>query len=313
MNKTWRAALLAGAAVGAPALANALISRRAEAPPNVLGGEECCFEWDLGNIAYSVAGEGSPLLLVHGIGAGASSYEWQYNFLPLSETFRVYALDLLGFGGSDRPAVRYTPELYVRLLQDFIAAVVCDPVNAVGSSLSAAYLVAAAARRPHDFLRLMLVNPAGVKTLQGGPGVGGKVAARLFRLPVLGQTAYNVLASHRSVAHQLRDRLFADREHVTPAMVRHYYQSSHQPGAVNPIAAFVSGYLNLDVSADFARLDLPVRLVWGREAAYSPVENADAWLDLNPRARLTVIEEAGMLPHSEQPPEFNRLVERQMR
>jgi len=312
MNRWLRATVAAGAALGVPALVNAVVQARAAAPASALGGEERYFTWRHGDIFYSTAGEGSPLLLVHGIGAGASSYEWQHNFLELSESFRVYALDLLGFGLSDRPPVRYHARLYVDLLHDFIEQVIGEPVNAIGSSLSCAYLVDNAAHSPQHFLRLMLACPAGVTSLAGRPGFRGSLAVSMFRLPVLGQTAYNLLASHRAVRHELRERLFADPDRVTPAMVRHYYRASHLPGSVGPVAAFIGGYLNLDVSEAFATLELPVRLVWGAEATYTPVEEAQVWLDLNPRAELTVIGNAGMLPHSEQPLEFNRLVEEQL-
>ena len=312
MNRGMRAAIAAGATVGVPALVNLVVRSRAQAPPSTLGGQECYYSWRGGDIFYAAAGQGSPLLLVHGIGAGASSYEWQQNFMQLSETFSVYALDLLGFGLSDRPKVHYRAHLYVDLLHDFIEEVIGMPTNAIGSSLSAAYLVENAARAPESFLRLMLVCPAGVSTLHEPPGVGGQVAVRLMKTPVWGQAVYNVMASHPAVAHELKDRLFANPANVTPAMIRHYYLSSHQPGALGPIAAFVGDRLNLDVAEAFASLALPVKLVWGAQATYAPLADAAAWLDLNQNAELTVLDDAGMLPHNEQPLQFNRIVEEQL-
>jgi len=313
MNKTLRTAMAVGATVAVPALANALIRARSQTAANTLGGEEHYFSWRQGDIFYTTAGEGSPLLLVHGIGAGNSSYEWQHNFLPLSESFRVYALDLLGFGLSDRPRLAYRGRIYVDLLHDFVEQVICEPANAIASSLSAAYLVETAALIPESFLRLMLVSPCGVTRLNTPPGLAGKVAAFALRAPVWGQTAYNMITSRRAIGHQLRDTFYANPESVSEPMIRHYHRSSHQRGAREVVAAFIGGYLNLDARESFAALDLPLKLVWGQEARYCPVDDAPAWLELNPRAELTVIEEAGEMPHAEQPLLFNAVVQEQLR
>ncbi len=100
----WRNALMAGgAAVGAAAVFNALVSRGIEPLENLLAGEEGWFDWRGRRIFFTRRGTGTggvPLLLVHGIHAAASSYEWRANVHELARTHTVYALDLLGFGRS---------------------------------------------------------------------------------------------------------------------------------------------------------------------------------------------------------------------
>ena len=91
-----KAAVAAGAIGGLWAL-----NKRLEAGGRAaagLGGEARRFRWRGHTLAYSVAGEREPLLLVHGAYAGASSLEFRENFEELSGSFRVYALDLLGCG-----------------------------------------------------------------------------------------------------------------------------------------------------------------------------------------------------------------------
>jgi len=89
--------------------------------PALIGGEERRYSWRCGELAYRVAGEpeAQPLLLVHGIYAGASSYEFRKNFHELVRNFRVYALDLLGCGHSERPQRRYEPEDVAAQVEDF--------------------------------------------------------------------------------------------------------------------------------------------------------------------------------------------------
>lgn len=85
-------------AAGGLALGLAALNRRLERSGgqigNMVGGEIRYFRWRDEDLSYTVAGEGPPLLMVHGVYAGASSFEFRKNFLALSESFRVYALDL---------------------------------------------------------------------------------------------------------------------------------------------------------------------------------------------------------------------------
>src|SRR5579885_1802242 len=97
--------LLTGGAIGALAIFNRVTESMAGELDTVLTGEERRYPWKYGDMFYEVKGarEAKPLLLIHSFGPGASSYEWRKNIDALSEQFRVYSLDLLGFGLSDHP------------------------------------------------------------------------------------------------------------------------------------------------------------------------------------------------------------------
>ena len=121
----WKTLLAGGAGVAALAAVNAAIQRSVVEPDDsALGGAARFFVWKHGRIFYKESGlqkPGLPIVFVHGIGAGSSSFMWRKNFDVLAQTFRVYALDLLGFGFSDKPAgAPYSANLYVELLSDFI-------------------------------------------------------------------------------------------------------------------------------------------------------------------------------------------------
>ncbi|MCA1849905.1 MAG: hypothetical protein LC672_02330, partial [Acidobacteria bacterium] len=104
----WKAVGAGAAGVAALAAVNARIRRNAPDPEDAgLGGEARFFEWQHGEIFYKVAGEemaGPPLVFVHGVGAGASSFMWRKNCDALARDLRVYALDLLGCGFSAKSA-----------------------------------------------------------------------------------------------------------------------------------------------------------------------------------------------------------------
>jgi pimeloyl-ACP methyl ester carboxylesterase len=83
---------------------------------------------------------------------------WRKNFDALARDFPVYALDLLGFGFSDKPGTApYSAELYVELITDFIREVTNYPVNVIASSLGAAYAVRVADEHP-ELINALILN-----------------------------------------------------------------------------------------------------------------------------------------------------------
>lgn len=308
MGRWMRAALLAGAAFAIPAVINAAIASRRRELTSALPGDSGDYRWPLGSIYYQVRGEGKPVVLIHGIGAGESSFEWRHNFDALSRHFKVYALDLPGFGQSERRDLRYTADLYVLALMDFLRDVVGEPAALVASSLSGAFAVRLAAQRPELVERLVLVAPTGLETLkQAIPGLS-QVTYGAFSLPAIGNGIYNGIASYSYIESYLRQNLYVDPARVTPALVEHYYQSAHQHGAHYALRSFISGLLVCDITEDYPRLEQPILLAWGRQSKVTPVETANRFLKENPNARLRVFEQSGMLPQDEEADDFNAAI-----
>jgi len=313
LGNIWKTMLAGGAGVAALAALNAAIQRNANEPDDsALGGEARFFRWKHGRVFYKTSGgenSGPPLVFIHGVGAGASSFMWRKNFDDLAKDFRVYALDLLGFGFSDKPAAAsYSADLYVELIADFIREVSGFPVNVIASSLGAAYAIRVADERPELINSMVLNGPAGSDALNRRPGMAGAAFYGLLQSPVLGTSFYNVMASERSIRDYARDNLFYDHHRVTDRLVANLYATSHQAGAQHAIAAFLAGYLNTDTQSPFSRLTQPVVLVWGKQDATTPLDKAFALQELNPLAGLEVFDYCRMMPEQEQPEKFNSLV-----
>ena len=313
LGNFWKTILAGGAGVAALAAVNATIRRQASEPDDsALSGEARIFDWKYGRIFYKSSGRnnaGPPLLFVHGIGVGASSFMWRKNFDVLAKNFPVYALDLLGFGLSDKPsAAPYSADLYVELISDFIREVTDYPVNVVASSLGAAYAVRVADEHPELVNSLILNAPAGADGFRNKPGVAGAAFYGLLQSPVLGTSFYNVMGSERSIRDYARKQVFYDHRRVTDRLVSHLYATSHQGGAQHAIAAFLAGYLNTDTRPPFSRLTQPSILVWGKQDMTTPLEEAGVLLHLNPQARLEVFDYCRMMPEQEHPEKFNALV-----
>jgi pimeloyl-ACP methyl ester carboxylesterase len=313
LGNLWKTVLAGGAGVAALAAVNASIKRNVTDPDDsALGGRAEFYAWKHGRIFYKVAGQhnhGIPILFIHGVSAGASSFMWRKNFDELAENFPVYAVDLLGFGFSDKPATApYSADLYVEQIADFITEVIGPPANIIASSLCAAYSVRVADEHPALVHSLILNSPVGYNTLNARPGMTGAAFYGLLQSPVLGTSFYNVMASERSIREHARANLFYDPRRVTNRFVANLYATSHQEGAQYAIAAFLSGYLNTDTRAAFSRLKQAVTLVCGKQDISTPLAKVLEMALQNPNARLEVFDRCRMLPEQEHPEAFNELV-----
>lgn len=312
----WQIAALATAgSISAVALANRLAEATAGEPFSVLEGEHGRYSWTRGGINYTVRGRGEPLVLIHGVYAGASSFEYRRVFTQLAEHHRVYAFDLLGFGLSDRPRIVYTPELYVALIQDFVRNVVGGmdhPVQVIASTLGAAFTIRAAAERPDLFDRLALIQPTGIQDLASDPEEPSHVFWRtILRSPLLGQTMYNAIASRSAIRYFLRT-IYANHEQISDDMIDYYYMQAHQHNARYAPASFIAGSLDTPVDEEYMRLTMPILLLWGKNARFTPLEHARAFRQLNHRTDLRVFD-CGGLPQDELPGEFVRVAESWLR
>ena len=307
MLKRRKALVVAGVA-GGLAVWNARLERSGGALSNPLGGETRYYRWRGGDLAYAVAGEGEALLLVHGIYAGASSLEFRKNFAELSESFRVYALDLLGCGLSERPRRRYRPEDVRAQVEDFAREEIGDAAHLVASSLSGALSVPALVENPRLFKKAVLICPTGYGSLERPSGHLGDAIYGLFLAPVLGDTLYHAIASRRGIRYYLERMAYHDRRFVTEELVADYYRVAHQRGAKYLPAAFISGKLNLGVADYWPRVPHRTLICWGQEAPTTPVSEIEEFVRHNPRSEPRVFREAALLPHDERAEVFNREV-----
>jgi pimeloyl-ACP methyl ester carboxylesterase len=115
---------------------------------------------DAFDIAYQVAGEGPPLLLIHGL--GASSMAWHFQLDRLATAHRVYAIDLPGHGASSAPSAPVDGERAAAVIVAFFEQVLGGPAAVAGHSLGGAVALLVALRRPDLVSALALVSSAGL-------------------------------------------------------------------------------------------------------------------------------------------------------
>ncbi len=309
-GKLLTTAVVVGGTLGAMTLLNKMTESQAGELDTVLKGEERRYPWKDGDAFYLVKGnrEAKPLLLVHGLGPGASSYEWRKNIDALSEQFRVYALDLMGYGLSDRPAIDYTSETYADLVNDFLKEVINKPTVVVAHGETCAYVIANAYRRPQLFERLVLVAPPLSIVEETIPGPVNTALKSLLRAPIVGQFVYNILTSRRGIQNYYDREGYHNPGLITDELVEYVFSSAHQPNARYAAASALTRNLTMDAHEPLVRLQVPVIAIFGRESIPTPAEVGAALKRVNPRIETRVIDNCSGQPQDEQAAKFNVLV-----
>jgi pimeloyl-ACP methyl ester carboxylesterase len=251
------------------------MARDAALPPAV-SGERRELASIVGRLSYYVAGpprdSGSiPLLLLHSINAAGSAYEIK----PLFERFQVrrtvYALDLPGFGFSDRSKRRYRP----RLMTDAVHAMIKEirqrrgqgAIDALAVSLSSEFLARAAFEGPDAFRSLALVSPTGFDRRAPYTGATGSTRgnAALYgalNVPLWRDGFFRLLTSRPSIRYFLQ-KTWGSKE-IDEGLMNYDYLTAHQPGAYHAPYDFVSGFLfSGDISNVYGALKLPIWMSHG--------------------------------------------------
>lgn len=214
---------------------------------------------------------GRPLVLLHSINAAASAYEMR----PLFNAFRfncpVYALDLPGFGFSERSDREYTPRLYADAILDFLNTQVGEAADVIALSLSSEFAAHAAQEQPFLFNTLTMISPSGFKERKGilssqDEGKNGikQLSYNLLSFPLWAQAFYDLLATQPIIQYYLKKSFVGP---VDPALSGYAYLTSHQPGARNAPLYFVSGQLFTPNVRErvYESLHMPVLVIYDRD------------------------------------------------
>lgn len=248
-------------------------------------------------IHYQEKGAGAPLVLLHGY--TALTFAWKDVFDPLSQQFRVIAVDMKGFGFSGKPDGDYTRraqgDLVVRLLDHLKIdrAILCG--NSMGGEVS----MNAAVRHPERVSALILVDSSGV-TVSGG----GSVSPGVAYWPVIGPAvAALALTSDSLVRNGLR-QCFYDKSIVTDEQVAAYYRPLKTRGGQN--AAYLARkQAAIDpIEPEIGKIRQPTLIIWGAEDELIPLEAGRRLNSLIDGSRLVVFDKCGHVPQAEMPERF---------
>jgi len=255
---------------------------------------------------YEVLGRGQPVVMVHGIGGGSSLFQYRLNAPALAAAgYRVYALDLLGFGRSSRPEQRSTAQTLIDQTVDFLERVVGERAVLVANGLSAAHAIRIAAERPDLVEALVLIAPTGYRSLNRPQTEAREDFYNLLANPVVGELAAGLLVNPGAQRFFLLDA-YASRASLTEEVLASYDRNLRVPGARWIVFSFISGSLDQEVSELWPTVEQPALLVWGTKSGFSSYEDAEDFILARPEAELLLLREAALLPNEDRFEDFNR-------
>ena len=278
--------------------------------PAAISGERRVVHRRSGPLSYYVTGTGAPLLLIHSINAAGSAYEVR----PLAEALqagrRVYAVDLPGFGFSDRSDRPYDIALYGAAIRDMLDEIAEEAgpgaVDALALSLSSEFLARVAAEHPEAFRTLAFLTPTGFQRGAGRAGGDGRENREVpglygaLNVPVWSRGLYSLLVTRPSIRFFL-EKTWGSKE-INEDLFEYDYLTTHQPGAQHAPYAFVSGRLfTKNIRAVYERLAGPILVVHGTKGDFQDFSEA-GWAAARPNWRFVALD-TGALPHFEKLPE----------
>ena len=251
---------------------------------------------------YLHAGEGRPLLLLHGLLGG--SFCWRRNMEALSRRHAVFAVDLPGHGENDAPCnLDCSMTAQANRILSLLDRLQLNEVDVVGCSWGGAIamLLAAQSAKVRSLVLVAPVNPWSTFGLGRIRFLTGRIGEVLLRV---------VWPVSRPLYRIALARMYGDRRRLAAETAEGYRSQIMRPGRVNNILNTLNSWQK-DVDALRAaipKIKARSLLIWGTHDSAVDVGSADPLKRALPDCQLKVIEGAGHLPFEETPEEFNRLV-----
>lgn len=254
-----------------------------------------------GSIAYVRQGKGDPVLLIHGM--PTSAYLWRDVIPPLAQDFTVFALDLLGYGDSDKlPKADLSLPAHARYVAEFMLKVGLTRATIAGHDIGGGVAQLLALERPGRVKRLILLDTVAYDFWPGSE-------IDRFKDPVWDKGIQRV-----DLRKGFRDVLsggLAHPDRVTEALVTEYLRPFDGEGGREAYLRCARALNNRDLlirAAEIEQLRLPILILWGEADAYLDPQIGQQLADRLPAARLVVVKEAGHFLPEDQPQETARLM-----
>ena len=251
-----------------------------------------------------------PIILLHGFGASAG--HWRKNIAQLAKGRRVYALDWLGFGASEKPPLDYNLELWEAQLVDFCAGVVGEPAVLIGNSIGALEALMVSARSPQWVRAAILLNCAGGLThrpdelpLLIRPVMGAMQF--VLRMPGLAERFFEYARSRRNIRNTLK-QVYGDQSAVTDELVELLYAPSTEPGAAKVFVSVLTAEAGPMPEDLLPQVQSPLLVLWGEKDPWTPIARGRTFTRYAPQAKFVALPGLGHCPHDEDPTLVNRIV-----
>ncbi|WP_016950573.1 alpha/beta fold hydrolase [Anabaena sp. PCC 7108] len=254
-----------------------------------------------------------PLILLHGF--GASIGHWRHNLEVLGEYHTVYALDMLGFGASEKVPANYSVELWVEQVYDFWKAFIGQPVILVGNSTGSLISIVAAAAHP-DMVQGMVIMSLPDPTLEQEllpaflhpvvRGIKGIVASGVILKPLFN------LVRRPGVLRRWASLAYANPEAITDELIEILAGPPQDRGSTRAFIALFKASIGINFSPSVKKilpnLTIPILLIWGKKDKFVPPVLASEFARYNEKLELLYLEDVGHCPHDESPEQVNKVI-----
>ncbi|KAL5207994.1 hypothetical protein ABZP36_032429 [Zizania latifolia] len=278
--------------------------------------------WRGRRIHYVEQGAGQPIVLIHGF--GASAFHWRYNIPELAKKYKVYAVDLLGFGWSEKALVEYDTRIWMEQVSDFLREIVKEPAVIAGNSLGGFTTLFTATEVPELVRGVVLLNSAGQFGDPNRPTESPAAAAedepesavtRLIVRPIkeaFQRVVFGFLfwqAKQPARVEKVLKSVYKDATNVDDYLIGSITAPAADPNAgkvyYRLMSRFMENQSQYTLDRLLSKLSCPLLLLWG---------DLDPWVGPAKAAQIkefyqdsTVVNlQAGHCPHDEAPGQFNK-------
>lgn len=271
--------------------------------------------WRGHKIHYVVEGEGFPIVLIHGF--GASAFHWRYNIPELAKKYKVYAVDLIGFGWSEKALIEYDALVWRDQIADFLKEIVKEPTILVGNSLGGFTALVAAEASLEQVVGVALLNSAGqFGDVQNATTVSEesvlqkfivKPVKELFQRVVLGFLFWQ--AKQPARIESVLKSVYKNTSNVDDYLIESIIRPADDPNAgevyYRLMTRFMLNQRKYTLDSVLSKLSCPLLLIWG---------DLDPWVGPAKAVRIkefyqntsVVNLQAGHCPHDEVPELVNK-------
>lgn len=271
---------------------------------NVNHVENRYYEWRFGKIKYTKKGKGAPLLLLHDLTPGSSSYEFHKIENSLANKYEVYSLDFLGYGLSDKPDITFTNYLYVQMITDFIKNIIGRKTDIIATGDAFPIAVMSCHNNSDTIRNLITINPQNLYQLNQIPSKQTKTLKLILDTPIIGTFLYNLHTNKSAFTKIFREKYYDNPYAIDETDIDTYVKSAHTPDyhSKHAYASYIGKYTNANILHALKEINNSIYIIAGeaKEDNKNIVEN---YIYYNSAIEVAFIPKTKQLPHMEKPEE----------
>lgn len=259
------------------------------------------YKWRYGDIYYTKSGNGTPLLFIHDLTPGSSSFEWQYLISEFEKEHTVYLLDLIGCGRSEKPCFEYTNFLFVQLIRDFSSDIIKEKCSVITSGASSSIALMTALYKEDIFDKIIMINPNSITKEKQTVSKENYYKNKFYNLPIIGTFCANRQNKREDYEDIFYNSYFNNPYKTSTSFIDSYYSSYHNNNTSKSLfSSLCNNYTCIDISIALKKLTHPIFIIGGENES-NITETVNEYLLEKSDIQFKSIENAKHLPQLECP------------